>query len=99
MSCRPIFGESFAGPEVATTTTPTAAEAMDTHRLDETRLISEILELHPQGREILAKYFGERCLQKGSMRILSLNLACILHGINIARLLDDLERAQADQGA
>jgi hypothetical protein len=72
---------------------------MDTHRLDETRLISEILELHPQGREILAKYFGERCLQKGSMRILSLNLAYILHGINIARLLDDLERAQADQGA
>jgi len=72
---------------------------MDTHRLDETRLISEILELHPQGREILAKYFGERYLQKGSMRILSLSMACILHGVNIARLLDDLERAQPDKGA
>jgi len=72
---------------------------MDTHRLDETRLISQILELHPRGREILRQYFGERCLQKRSMRILSLNLACILHGVNIARLLDDLERARVDQGA
>ena len=72
---------------------------MDTHRLNETRLISEILELHPRGREILCKYFDQRYLQKGSLRILSLNLACILHGVNIARLLNDLERVQVDQGA
>jgi hypothetical protein len=72
---------------------------MDTPRLNETRLISEILDLHPRGREILRKYFDEKYLKKGSMRILSLNLACILHGVNIARLLDDLERARVDQGA
>jgi len=72
---------------------------MDTPRLNETRLISEILDLHPRGRETLRKYFDEKYLKKGSMRILSLNLACILHGVNIARLLDDLERAQPDKGA
>jgi hypothetical protein len=72
---------------------------MDTHRLNRTRLISEILDLHPRGREILRNYFGERCLQKGSMRILSLNMACILHGVNISRLLNDLEQAQTHQGA
>lgn len=79
--------------------TPTVAEAMATHSLNETRLISEILEFHPRGREILCKYFDERGLQKGSLRILSLNLACILHGVNIARLLNDLARAQVDPGA
>jgi hypothetical protein len=72
---------------------------MATHSLNEARLISEILRLHPRGREILPKYFDERYLQKGSMRILSLSMACILRGVNIARLLDDLERAQPDKGA
>jgi len=79
--------------------TLTVAEAMATHSLNETRLISEILDLHPRGREILRKYFDEKYLKKGSMRILSLNLACILRGVDIAKLLNDLERARADQGA
>lgn len=70
---------------------------MATHRLNENCLISEILELHPRGREILRKYFDERYLKKGSLRILSLNLACILHGVNIAKLVNDLERVQVDQ--
>jgi hypothetical protein len=72
---------------------------MGTYNLNETRLISEILRLHPRGLEILRKHFGESCLQKRSMRILSLNLACILHGANIAGLLNDLEQTRADQGA
>jgi hypothetical protein len=72
---------------------------MGTNSLNETRLISEILRLHPRGLEILRKHFGESCLQKKRMRILSLNLACLLHGVDIAGLLDDLEQARADQGA
>ncbi len=68
-------------PEGATTIIPTAAEAMATHRLNETRLISEILDLHPRGAEVLCKYFDKTYLQKGSVRILSLNMACILHGV------------------
>lgn len=86
-------------PEDAITITPIAAEAMGTLSLNETRLISEILESHPRGPEVLRRHFGESCLQKRSMRILSLNLACILHGVNIASLLADLERTRANQGA
>jgi hypothetical protein len=72
---------------------------MDTHNLNETRLISEILELHPRGAEVLRRYFDERDLQKGSVRMLSLIMACILKGVDIANLLDDLEQTRADQGA
>jgi len=82
--------------EDATMITPTVAGAMDAHRINETSLISEILKLHPRGPEGLRNHFGERCLQKRSMRILSLNMACILYGVNIARLLDDLGQAQID---
>jgi hypothetical protein len=72
---------------------------MDTRRRNETRLVSEILELHPRGQEVLRKFFGESCLKKRSMRILSLNLACILHGIDITGLLDELEQAREEEGA
>jgi hypothetical protein len=72
---------------------------MDIHKWNGNDLITEILKLHPRGAEILRRYFDERYLQKGSLRILSLNIACILHGVSITKLIDDLDRAQADQGA
>jgi hypothetical protein len=99
MSFRLIFRGSFGEPVGAITITPKVAAIMDIRSLDHTSLLSEILESHPRGPEIVRKYFGEDYLQKGNLRVLSLKMACILRGVNIVRLLDELGRTQADQGA
>jgi hypothetical protein len=70
-------------------TTPTAA-VMATLKLNETHLISDVLRLHPQGEEVLRRHFGEKFLQPKSMKFLSMSMACILRGVNLTRLMEDL---------
>ena len=64
---------------------------MATSNLQETDLIGEVLKRHPRGGEILIRHFGEKFLERESAKVLSLSMACILRGISLTALLDNLE--------
>jgi len=64
---------------------------MATSNLQETDLIGEVLKRYPHGGEILIRHFGEKFLERESAKVLSLSMACILRGISLTALLDNLE--------
>ncbi len=84
-----ISGESSAVRGGAIMIIRKAAD-MDTISLVGTRLVGEVLEQHPQGKEILRRHFGEKFLDRQSVKILSLSLACLLRGVSLASLTEEL---------
>lgn len=82
----------------ATMTIPRAA-AMATSNLNEANLVGEVLKRYPQAAEILRRHFGDQFLERESAKILSLSMACILRGVSLATLMDELQRFPAQKGA
>ena len=60
----------------------------------ENKLIKDIVQAHPETGEILEKYFGEDCLQRISFKIKTLEIACILFGVDQNLLLQEFEKIQ-----
>lgn len=54
-------------------------------------LISEILKIKPEAAEILMRY-GMGCLGCPSAQMESLEQAAMVHGINLEKLLEDLNK-------
>lgn len=54
-------------------------------------LISEILKIKPESAEILMRY-GMGCLGCPSAQMESLEQAAMVHGINLEKLLEDLNK-------
>lgn len=60
----------------------------------EFKLIADIVKEYPETSEIIKKYFGEVCLERSSFKIKTLEIACILFGINQNCLIQDFEEIQ-----
>ena len=62
------------------------------------RLVGEVLAQHPRGKEILRRHFGEKFLDRQSVKILSLSLACLLQGVSLASLTEELQMFPPQKG-
>jgi hypothetical protein len=57
----------------------------------ENRLIGNIVRENPKVSKIMEKYFGGYCLERPGFKIQTLEMACILFGVDQKRLLKELE--------
>jgi len=55
------------------------------------KLIRDIAKECPETSEVMKTYFGEECLKRPSFKIQTLEMACILFGVDQKRLLKELE--------
>jgi hypothetical protein len=62
--------------------------------LFEYKLIADIVKEHPEISEIMGRYFGKNCLKKPGFKIQTLEMACILFGVDQKRLLKEFEKIQ-----
>jgi len=58
------------------------------------KLIGDIVEQYPDMYEIFERYFGQNCLKKPGFKIQTLEMACILFGVNQKRLIQEFEKIQ-----
>ena len=58
------------------------------------KLIADIGKKYPETSEVMKKYFGENCLGRLSFKIKTLEMACILFGIDQNRLIQEIENVQ-----
>jgi hypothetical protein len=57
----------------------------------ENKLIGNIVRENPKVSKVLEKYFGGYCLERPGLKIQTLEMACILFGVDQKRLLKELE--------
>jgi hypothetical protein len=60
----------------------------------ENKLIGNILREYPQMYEIMQRHFGGHCLKRPGFKIKTLEMACILFGVDQDRLVRDLMKVQ-----
>jgi len=57
----------------------------------ENRLIGILFKQYPQMSKIMERHFGGHCLKGPGFKIQTLQMACILFGVNQKRLLQEVE--------
>jgi hypothetical protein len=57
----------------------------------ERKLIGNLLRQYPQMSKIMQRHFGGRCLKRPGFQIQTLEMACILFGVEQKRLLQEFE--------
>jgi hypothetical protein len=60
----------------------------------ENKLIGNILREYPQTARIMERYFGGHCLKRPGFKIKTLEIACILFGIDQNLLVQEFEKIQ-----
>jgi len=60
----------------------------------ENKLIGTILREYPRMSRIMEKYFGGHCLERPGFKIQTIEMACILFGVNQKQLLQEFEKIQ-----
>jgi len=60
----------------------------------EKKLIGDIVKEYPETSEIIKKYLGKERLERPSLKIKTLEIACILFGVDQNRLLQEIEKTQ-----
>lgn len=60
----------------------------------ENKLIGNILREYPRMSRIMEKYFGGHCLERPGFKIQTIEMACILFGVNQKQLLQEFEKIQ-----
>ena len=60
----------------------------------ENKLIGNILREYPQMSKIMERYFGGHCLERPGFKIKTLEIACILFGVDQNRLIQEIEKIQ-----
>jgi hypothetical protein len=58
------------------------------------KLIGNILREYPQMSKIMERYFGGYCLERPGFKIKTLEIACILFGVDQNRLIQEIEKIQ-----
>jgi len=58
------------------------------------KLIGNILREYPQMSKIMERYFGGHCLERPGFKIKTLEIACILFGVDQNRLIQEIEKIQ-----
>jgi hypothetical protein len=56
----------------------------------ENKLIGHIVKEYPSTAKVMKKYFGVDCLTRTSFRIKTLEIACILFGVEPNRLIEEI---------
>jgi hypothetical protein len=62
--------------------------------LFEYKLIGDIVKEYPETSEVMKKYFGRDCLKRPGFKIKTLEIACILFGVDQNRLIQEFEKIQ-----
>jgi hypothetical protein len=57
----------------------------------ENRLIGNLLRQYPQMSKIMQRHFGGHCLKRPGFKIQTLEMACILFGVNQKRLFQEFK--------
>jgi len=57
-------------------------------------MIGGIVKKYPEMAGIMERYFGQNCLKKPGFKIQTLEMACLLFGVNQGQLVRDLKEAQ-----
>jgi hypothetical protein len=70
--------------------TPFSSEALSL----ENKLIGNIVRENPEVSKVMERYFGGYCLERPSFKIQTLEMACILFGVDQKRLLQEFEKIQ-----
>jgi hypothetical protein len=60
----------------------------------EYKLVGDIIKEYPETSGVMKKYFGEECLQRSGFKIKTLEVACILFGIDQNCLIQEFEKIQ-----
>ena len=60
----------------------------------ENKLIRNILKEYPQMSDIMQRHFGGYCLERLGFKIQTLEMACILFGVDQKRLFQEFEKTQ-----
>jgi hypothetical protein len=60
----------------------------------ENKLIGDIVKEYPDATMVMKKYFGKDCLKMTGFKIKTLEMACILFGIDPNRLIEEINKAQ-----
>ena len=63
--------------------------------LFEYKLIGDIFKEYPKTSEVMEKYLGWECLQRSSFKIKTLEIACILFGVDQSRLIQEVEKMRS----
>jgi hypothetical protein len=58
----------------------------------ENKLIGHIVKEYPDAARMMKKYFGENCFQRSGFKIKTLEIACILFGVDPNRLTDEMDQ-------
>jgi len=56
----------------------------------ENKLIGDIVEEYPDTTRVMKKYFGENCFKRSGFKIKTLEIACILFGVDPNRLIEEI---------
>jgi hypothetical protein len=60
----------------------------------EYKLIGDIVKEYPQMSKIMQRHFGGHCLKRPGFKIQTLEMACILFGVDQKRLFQEFEKTQ-----
>jgi hypothetical protein len=60
----------------------------------ENKLIGNILRKYPQTARTMERYFGRHCLERPGFKIKTLEIACILYGVDQNLLVQEFEKIQ-----
>jgi hypothetical protein len=62
--------------------------------LFENKLIRDTVKEYPDTTKVMKKYFGEDCLKRTGFKIKTLEIACILFGVDPNRLIEEIDKTQ-----
>ena len=57
----------------------------------ENKLVGSLLRQYPKMSKIMQRHFGGHCLKRPGFQIQTLEMACILFGVETKRLLQEFE--------
>jgi hypothetical protein len=58
----------------------------------ENKLIGDIVKEYPDTAKVMKKYFGENCFKRSGFKIKTLEIACILFGVDPHRLIEEIDK-------
>ena len=60
----------------------------------ENKLIGDIVKEYPDTAKVMEKYSGENCFKWNGFKIKTLEIACILFGVDPNRLIEEIYKIQ-----
>jgi hypothetical protein len=58
--------------------------------------MGDIIKEYPETSEVMKKYFGEECLKRAGSKIKTIEIACILFGVDQNLIIQGFEKIRED---